>query len=310
MSTTGTPSSTSPRFALTRDRVHDVLAALCAEAGLGAEAAQGAELIKFTNNAVYRLPSAGMVVRIAGSATVVERVPVVIQAARWLAHHDAPTVRLVEEIAQPVEAAGAVATFWHLVPETGPEPTGTDLGRILKQLHALPTPDFPLPSWEPFERIRSRIADAEGLAETDRGFLVERTDRLEAEVQGLEFELPTGVIHGDPFLGNLIPSGEGPVICDFDSLSHGPREWDLVPAAVGKVRMDYPTDHHTPLAAEYGFDVLTWSGFPVLRRLRELQLVTSVLPVMQTNPAVRPQWRHRFDTLRAGDTTTRWHRYE
>ncbi|MBR8745348.1 aminoglycoside phosphotransferase [Nocardiopsis sp. MG754419] len=266
-------------------------------------------MIKFTNNAVYRLPGAGMVVRIAGSATVVERVPVVIQAARWLAHHDAPTVRLVEEVAQPVKAAGAVASFWHLVPETGPEPTGTDLGRILKQLHALPTPDFPLPSWEPFNRIRSRIADAEGLAETDRGFLVERTDRLEVEVQGLEFELPTGVIHGDPFLGNLIPDGEGPVICDFDSLSHGPREGDLVPAAVGKVRMDYPTDLHTPLAAEYGFDVLDWPGFPVLRQVRELKLVTSVLPVLNTNPGLRAEWRHRLTTLQTGDTSTRWSTY-
>lgn len=308
MSTTGAPS-TSSRFALTRDRVHDVLAALCAEAGLGAGAAQDAELIKFTNNAVYRLPSAGVVVRIAGSATVVERVPVVIQAARWLAHHDAPTVRLVEELPQPVEAAGAVATFWHLVPESGCEPSGADLGRILKQLHALPAPDFPLPSWEPFGRIRSRIADGEGLAEADRDFLIEQTARLEAEVQELEFGLPAGVIHGDPFLGNLIPGRKGAVICDFDSLSHGPREWDLVPAAVGKVRMDYPTDPHTPLAAEYGYNVLDWPGFPVLRQVRELKLVTSVLPVLNTNPGLRAQWRHRLDTLQRGDTTSRWSTY-
>ncbi|MFE6447476.1 phosphotransferase family protein [Nocardiopsis dassonvillei] len=198
-----------------------------------------------------------------------------------------PTVRLVEETVQPVEAAGAMTTFWHLVSATDPEPTGTDLGRIRKQLHALPAPDFSLPSWERFERIRSRFADTEGLTETDRGFLVERFDRLEVEVQGLEFELPAGVIHGDPFLGNLIPGGEGSVICDFDSLSRGPREWDLVPAAVGKVRMDYPTDPYTPLAAEYGFDVLDWPGFPVLRQVREIKPVTSVLPVLNTNPACK-----------------------
>ncbi|MFC9087031.1 aminoglycoside phosphotransferase family protein [Nocardiopsis dassonvillei] len=304
-----TPASTSPRFALTRDRVHDVLAALCEEAGLGAGAADDAELIKFTNNAVYRLPHARLVVRIAGSATVVERVPVVIQAARWLVQHDAPAVRLAEDISQPVQADGATATFWHLVPSTGPEPTGTDLGRILKHLHALPAPGLALPSWEPFERIRSRITDAEGLADVDRSFLTRRTDQLEAQVQDLEFELPAGVIHGDPFLGNLISGPGGPVICDFDSLSHGPREWDLVPAAVGKVRMDYAQDPHSPLAAEYGYDVLDWSGFPVLRQVRELKLVTSVLPVLNTNPGLRAQWRHRLDTLQHGDTTTRWSTY-
>ncbi|MFI6578066.1 aminoglycoside phosphotransferase family protein [Nocardiopsis sp. NPDC050513] len=308
MSTTPAPS-TSPRFTLARERVHDVLAALCEEAGLGAKAADDAELIKFTNNAVYRLPRVGLVVRIAGSATVAERVPVVIQAARWLAQHDAPAVRLAEDIPQPVRIGGATATFWHLVPSTGPEPTGTDLGRILRCIHALPAPGFALPSWEPFARIRSRIADAEGLAEADRVFLTERTNRLELLAQDLEFELPAGVLHGDPFMGNLIPGPNGPVICDFDSLSHGPREWDLIPAAVGKVRMDYPADHHSPLAAEYGFDVLTWSGFPVLRQLRELRLVTSVLPVLNTNPGLRTQWRHRLDTLQLGDTTTRWSTY-
>ena len=73
--------------------------------------------------------------------------------------------------------------------------------------------------------------------------------------------------------------------------------------------MDYPTDHHSPLAIEYGFDVLTWSGFPVLRQLRELRLVTSVLPVLNTNPGLRAQWRHRLDTLQRGDITTRWSTY-
>ena len=56
--------------------------------------------------------------------------------------------------------------------------------------------------------------------------------------------------------------------------------------------MDYPTDHHSPLAAEYGFDVLTWSGFPVLRQLRELRLVTSLLPVLNTNPRIHPSTSH------------------
>lgn len=301
--------SAGRRFALTRDRVHDVLAALCEEAGLGAKAADDAELIKFTNNAVYRLPAAGLVVRIAGSATVAERVPVVIEAARWLTQHDAPTVRLVEEIPQPVRAEGAMATFWHLVSSTGPEPTGTDLARILRRLHALPTPGFALPSWEPFARIRSRIADAEGLAQNDRVFLTERTDHLELLVQDLEFNSP---LECSTATRSWATSSLAlmAVICDFDSLSHGPREWDLIPAAVGKVRMDYPTDHHTPLATEYGFDVLTWSGFPVLRRLRELRLVTSVLPALNTNPGLRAQLRHRLDTLqRGGTTTTRWSTY-
>jgi hypothetical protein len=47
----------------------------------------------------------------------------------------------------------------------------------------------------------------------------------------------------------------------------------------------------------------------VLRRLRELQLVTSVLPVLDANPALRPQWRLRLDSLRDGDDGVRWSPY-
>ena len=48
---------------LTRDKLQRVLAAICAEAGLHPA---GAELIKFTNNAVFRLTREPVVVRIAG----------------------------------------------------------------------------------------------------------------------------------------------------------------------------------------------------------------------------------------------------
>ncbi|MFD6096886.1 hypothetical protein ACFVWN_18720 [Nocardiopsis flavescens] len=57
-------------------------------------------------------------------------------------------------------------------------------------------------------------------------------------------------------------------------------------------------------------EALTWPGFPALRRLRELRLVTSVLPVLNTSPGLRIQWQHRMDTLRHGDTTTRCSTYQ
>ena len=99
------------------------------------------------------------------------------------------------------------------------------------------------------------------------------------------------------------------MLCDFDSTSVGPREWDLTPVAVGSPRFDYDHDPQGSFAADYGFDVTTWSGFRVFRRLRELQLVTSVLPVLRSNPPVRRQFEHRLASFRAGDAT-RWQPYE
>jgi hypothetical protein len=122
--------------------------------------------------------------------------------------------------------------------------------------------------------------------------------------------LPAGIIHGDPFLGNLIPGPHGSVLCDFDSTCIGPREWDLTPIAVGKLRFNYPHDDHSLVAARYGFDVTAWGGFPVLRRIRELKLVTSVVPVLRSNPDVREQWQHRFTTFKHGDVGAKWETYK
>jgi hypothetical protein len=73
--------------------------------------------------------------------------------------------------------------------------------------------------------------------------------------------------------------------------------------------MNYPVNEHLALAESYGFDVIGWEGFPVLRRLRELKLVTSVLPILRSNPSIRSQWRHRMHSFKTGDTTVRWEPY-
>jgi hypothetical protein len=79
--------------------------------------------------------------------------------------------------------------------------------------------------------------------------------------------------------------------------------------AVGKLRFNYPDDDHSLIVARYGFDVTTWEGFPVLRRIRELKLVTSVVPVLRSNPDIREQWQHRLTTFKHGDGDAKWTTY-
>ncbi|MBI3685782.1 MAG: aminoglycoside phosphotransferase family protein [Actinobacteria bacterium] len=285
-----------------RIALHDV----CATAGLDPT---GAQLIKFTNNAVFELAGAPVVIRIAGSQTARDRVPTVITVARWLAAHDMPSVRLDPRVDQPVRSGGHLATLWRQVPNIGPAPTGTDLGRILRRYHALPPPEQPLPTWRPLRPIRQRLTETDMLSDSDREFLDATCDELEDALSRLDCQLPPGPIHGDPFLGNLIPGPGGPVICDFDSAANGPREWDLTPVAVGGLRFRYVGEAPTQLAHAYGTDLTRWPGFTVLRKLRELQLVTSVVPVLRRNPALTEQWRHRFTTFRDQDHAAVWTPY-
>ncbi|WP_030104751.1 aminoglycoside phosphotransferase family protein [Actinoalloteichus caeruleus] len=296
----------APDGRFTQDKLIAVLREVCRTQGLDAT---GATLLRCTNNAVFRLAADRAVVRIVVSTKLLHRVEKVVRTARWLAEHDVPAVRLLPGVRQPVRVGGHVATLWEDVPEAGPPASVNDLADVLRALHALPMPDHPLPYWAPLDDVRRRLTDAEELADDDRAFLEERCSELERRLHDLTFPLQEGFVHGDAHLGNLISGPAGPVVCDFDSSCVGPREWDLTPMAVGVLRFGASRRRYRQLAARYGFDLLRWSGFPVLRDVRELKLTTSVLPILRSKPEFRPQLELRLRSLREGDATARWTRY-
>jgi len=109
--------------------------------------------------------------------------------------------------------------------------------------------------------------------------------------------------------GNLLVTATGPdLLCDLDSVATGPREWDLTPPAHGVVRMGRPRRDYDAFAAAYGFDVLAWDGWPVLRALRDLQMATSTLGAFDGRDDVAAQVAHRLRSLLAADATAVWTR--
>lgn len=301
------PESVAPGSGhFSSDRLSEVLAGVCAEAGLDPE---GATLIKCTANAVFRLASAPVVVRIGASSALRHRVEKVVRVATWLNEHDVPAVRLLPGVAQPVQYDGYVATVWEAVPDGGRRPRGRDLGKLLRQIHDLPMPASWLPAWQPLADVRARIGEATELDDGDLAFLQDRYEEVNDRLARLEFPLPPSLVHGDAHLGNLISSPSGAVICDFDSSSLGPPEWDLTPLAVGVIRFGEPVGRYRELVRTYGFDVTRWSGFEVLRAVRELKLITSVLPILSSRPEVRGELFRRMADVRSGNASARWARY-
>ncbi len=308
------------RRELTSAGIAAVARAAAHAAGLAADQAR---LLKFTNNAVVALPAADAVLRIAGSAEVRSRVPAVVAAARWFEQLALPAVRLLPGVPQPLEVEGHLVTAWRAVPADSRPPGPEDLAGALRGLHAVvAAPPPPIGRWDVAGALRRRLTEAAGVAPDDVAFLSAELAEVESalpEIAALPPLLPPGVVHGDAFLGNVLVGDGSPghhaaagptaVLCDFDGVGVGPREWDLVPVAVGALRFDYGSDVHQRFARAYGVDVTTWPGFGVLRRLRELQLVVSVLPVLEANPALRPQWRLRLESLRAGEDAVRWSPY-
>ncbi len=289
----------------TREKLHEALVHTCGRLGLDA---RGATLLRFTNNAVYSLADAPVVVRIVGSRTLRHRADKVVRVAEYFAERGVPAIRLLPGLDQPLRVGEHVVTVWWRVPHTGIPAGPADLGGLLRRVHDLPLPERVGP-WSPLDDVRARVADAEELDPGDRRFLLDRCAEVAESLDRLDFALPPALVHGDAHPGNVIVGPDGPLLCDFDSSCIGPPEWDLTPLAVGRERFGDPAGRYQALADAYGFDVTKWSGFAVLKAARELKLTTSVLPILRSHPRVRGELHRRLDDLRAGRRLAHWRRY-
>lgn len=294
-------SSATGRF--TREAMTDVMQRIAAE--IDADAAD-AELLRLTNNAVFALPSAGLVIRVTRSLGLHERVRKVARLATWFDQVDAPTIRPATDLDQPIEIDGFLATVWQHVPPREPEPTVIDLGRTLREFHRLNPPPFDLPRWDPIADARDRIADAEELAEDDRAFLLDWCDRLAPQIVRLNDQHPPALVHGDAHAGNLLRTpADRIVLCDFDPTCLGPWQVDLVAVPVGERRFGR-AGAHAELADAYGYDVTSDSNWPVLCEARELKMVVAAVPLLASGPGVAAEFRRRLRSVQEGDETAGW----
>ncbi|HEY2764083.1 MAG TPA: aminoglycoside phosphotransferase family protein [Pseudonocardiaceae bacterium] len=276
---------------------------VCTELGLDP---LGARLLRNVNNAVFRLARDPVVVRLVTLPSYVPRAELAVVAATVFAEHEVPAIRLLPGIRQPVRVGRQVATVWQAVPSIGPRPGGADLARLLRAVHAVPPPCRALPDWDPLTDFDNRVRHTTTMAGADREFLLRRSAELGDAVARLQFALPRSVLHGDAHLGNVIPGPDGPVLCDFDSCSVGPPEWDLTPVAVADVRFHRPAAHQRDFIETYGFDVRDWEGFEVLHGIRDLKLIAGVFPRADSSPAVQAEFDRRMASLRAGRKSERW----
>lgn len=294
------------RSGFSADSTRRTLEIACATAGLDAS---GAELLRLGENAIYRLRPVPLVARIARTIDYLPDIQTEVAAARWLESERFPAVRLAGPVEQPLVADGRVVTFWELVSERTEYGTVAELAVLLRWLHGLePPPSLVLPRLRPFARAGSRISGAD-LAERDRKFLQERLAELRELYARLEFVLPAGPVHGDANIGNIIRrQADGvAVLIDLDGFAAGPREWDLVLTAMYFERFGWHTaQEYREFVTGYGFDVMTWPGYPVLRDVRELIMVTWLAQNTRQSPEIAAEVARRIADLRGGDGLRNW----
>lgn len=297
----------SPNVSAYVDDMWRVLAAACAQVGIDAA---DAEPIRFSENAVFRLPGQGLVARIARpSPDALVTAAKEVQVSAWLAEQGLPVVRAAAGLQQPVDIDGRAVTFWEELELTG-KGAYPEIARVLRQLHALPIPvELQLPPLAPFTRLAERIEAAATLAEDDRAWLRDHLAELRQRYDaGLPPGLPHCVVHGNASIDNIVSTSDGGVmLLDLDRAAVGPPEWDLVATAVDLTTFGTLSEHDYQLFSEiYGYDVTTWGGFELLRDVRDLRNALWMAEQAVEHPNTRAEAQHRVACLRGRRGSRPW----
>jgi len=276
-------------------------------AGLSPE---GAELLRIGENAIYRLAHNPVVLRIARSASRMETARREICVARWLEQNGIPAIKVYEVDDQPLLIEGYPVTYWRAVsgPAGDQKPDRKDLARLLRAFHNAGDCPCELPIMEPasWVKVENRIEAARGIDEETREWLRRRNDELAKKVEELEYALPRGPIHADAHPGNLLVDEGVVVLSDFENVSIGPREWDLLPTAVAVDRFGLPEREYQEFVKIYGFDVREWPGYWTLREVRELGMTTWLMQNINESPAIAAEFQVRLSSLQESDFERPW----
>jgi hypothetical protein len=262
---------------------------------------RGARLIRLFATAVYHLPAVGAVARIAlvTSPDSLTRLATSVRVTRWLAGIGFPAVEPLP-VDQPVTSHGCAVTFWKYLPQDGPQPDPADLGLLLSWLHRLEPPPVPLPVHQPLASVRLAIESSRAIGDDERAWLRDRCSRLLDAYNRLSFKLPPGMIHGDAYRGNLLRDGRRVVLADWDAVSIGPREIDLIPTLQGP-RFGLPEDQRDAFITAYVHDIRSWDGYPILRDIRELSTITALLRDGHIDVGARRELEIRLQSLHTSD---------
>ncbi|MFJ4513925.1 phosphotransferase enzyme family protein [Streptomyces sp. NPDC088816] len=282
-----------------------VMSAACRAAGLDG---RGAELIRLGENALFRLASVPVVVRVARGREWLTTARKEVAVSRWLAEEGFSAARIVEDLEQPFVVDGHPVTFWHLIVEGDRKATYGELGAILRDLHALRVPDgLELPSFDPFDKQQRRL-DLAVIPEDDKVFLRKRWRELRDKYAELCFETPQGPVHGDAHVQNLMVDDQGKVILiDFEAFCFDHPEWDLMVTAVEHHSLGWQTDEqYADFVTAYGRDLYDWPGYETLRGLQEFGMTTWLMQNVQEDERTAAEYRRRIAGLRNDDVPRDW----
>ena len=303
------PKSAQPNWNPAKAR--ELLGLACQMVGVEYERLQ---LLRFGTNAVYRLLPTDYVIRIARPGADASRIARELDLAVYLEQVDFPAFRVAGELSlEPLKVMDATVTFWRwLEHKAGQRPTPPQFGELLRDFHRVSSSYTGyLPGFAPLSFVAedlTALAAASHLSTQDFKLLWHWQRKLDERLDGVTSRLGFGPLHGDAHLGNALLSDGQAVIIDFEHLCRGPREWDLIPAALDPRRFGGSEPAYQEFAAAYGTDVTQWEHFELFSRIRELQTTTWRLRVDMT-ARVQDESERRMQYWRGVENPPAWHAF-
>ena len=195
--------------------------------------ATGATVIKHSNNTIVLLPVERLVAKVSNSVlpgrdrTALERE---LRIGAHLAAHGARIAAPAHpDVAGPHRIGDAVLTLWRYRQPQPPPSDLAELGGVVRGFHSalaelaadLPTLADKIDDASALLRDRDRTP---GLTNQDRRAAARAEPRIHELLDPLA---PDTALHGEPHDGNVIWTGDGPLLIDFEASCTGPLEWDL-----------------------------------------------------------------------------------
>jgi Ser/Thr protein kinase RdoA (MazF antagonist) len=300
------PELPEPARPFTEERARALLAA-------AGEPAAEAELLALGENAVFALdrpadPPDPVVVRIGRGPWLRERAERELRVAAWLEERDVPAVQAARPRVTVVD--GHPLTFWRRLPDPVREAAPADLAWLLRRVHDLPSPPFPLPRRELLSGVETWLRLAgDAVPAADAAYLRGRCADFGAAIAELTPVLPPGALHGDALPRNVHTGPAGPLLLDLETFSDDLREHDLTVLALSLDRYGLDEDAYSGFVRVYGWDVREWPGCAVLKGARETASCAWIAQHAPGNPAARREFARRVASLRDGDVTVRWYAF-
>lgn len=272
------------------------------------------DLVRFHQNAVYRLPCHGLTVRIYGPEDGAAKARLMVAFAEFLKDKDLPAVRLAKHFPeQPFDIDGQQVTIWEwLDSDDTTDGSYHAFGEALRDLHAVSSSfDYPVADLDPLKKIRNRLdrlATGGRLANQYLDILEASYARaLELAPSLTQSRLGAGILHGDALRKNAVQSGGRMHLIDFDSVCRGPLEWDLAPTLVAEKRLALGAADCDAFLAGYGIDRNALPDIEPAMIVKQLSMTVVLCLKAGESDVIDANIDRRLQAWDAWDFETQWH---